>query len=393
MYDIVDQYEDISQLTNNYQAYFDRLTSPYSYFLQYLYLPRLNIWKNPFSQKIDITLIGENFLNNDPYSDLSLIAEWSNYFRDVWSNTQFNEINDIRIDDIQERQWDFFVIPVTLSFTSPDKRSFLMLVEKLSMTSNKENISLINEFFYHLWRVSSDRHRDALLQNDYVQTLDPNLDEEIKVNMAIGYALDQWIHHDADIFLTSQDITEAVSLSTRCNSSDIQVCYFLFRDKFRTLPYLAYNVARPGIDNIQWLKGFLEILPPVIEIKQFTFERARDARGVLTAQTAYEWQITIDIYGKNISDQEQDEIARELGYTCFGEDQALSVDVIAQRIQNTLVRLSQIDSIDSDRSKELVEMQNIIESIIQQYPRLNKYEQTIKLFEVFRMAYDGNVCE
>jgi hypothetical protein len=33
---------------------------------------------------------------------------------------------------------------------SNSKRSFLLLVDKLSMTSSKENISSINEFFYYL---------------------------------------------------------------------------------------------------------------------------------------------------------------------------------------------------------------------------------------------------
>ena len=41
-------------------------------------------------------------------------------------------------------------MPVTVSFTANSKRAFLLLVDKLSMTSNRDNISLIDEFFYYL---------------------------------------------------------------------------------------------------------------------------------------------------------------------------------------------------------------------------------------------------
>ena len=45
---------------------------------------------------------------------------------------------------------NYFYVPVTVSFTSPNKRSFLLLVNKLSMTSNTTNIALLNEFFFRL---------------------------------------------------------------------------------------------------------------------------------------------------------------------------------------------------------------------------------------------------
>jgi hypothetical protein len=45
---------------------------------------------------------------------------------------------------------EYFYTPITISFSSPNKRSFLLLVNKLSTTSNQNNISLLNEFFYYL---------------------------------------------------------------------------------------------------------------------------------------------------------------------------------------------------------------------------------------------------
>ena len=45
---------------------------------------------------------------------------------------------------------NYFYTPISVSFTSPNKRSFLLLVNKLSTTSNTNNIALVNEFFFYL---------------------------------------------------------------------------------------------------------------------------------------------------------------------------------------------------------------------------------------------------
>lgn len=56
----------------------------------------------------------------------------------------------MKIGDFVEDEAGFFNMPITVSFVANSKRAFLLLVDKLSMTSNKEKISLINEFFYYL---------------------------------------------------------------------------------------------------------------------------------------------------------------------------------------------------------------------------------------------------
>jgi len=60
-----------------------RLSLPYDNFLHFLYIPSLNIWKNPFTNEIDTNLIGEKFLKNNPYSDISLIQQWTDFFKDM----------------------------------------------------------------------------------------------------------------------------------------------------------------------------------------------------------------------------------------------------------------------------------------------------------------------
>jgi hypothetical protein len=56
----------------------------------------------------------------------------------------------MKIGDFVEDDKGFFNMPITVSFVANSKRAFLLLADKLSMTSNKENISLLNEFFYYL---------------------------------------------------------------------------------------------------------------------------------------------------------------------------------------------------------------------------------------------------
>lgn len=56
----------------------------------------------------------------------------------------------MKIGEFVEDETGFFSMPITVSFSANSKRAFLLLVDKLSMTSNKENVSLINEFFYYL---------------------------------------------------------------------------------------------------------------------------------------------------------------------------------------------------------------------------------------------------
>jgi hypothetical protein len=57
---------------------------------------------------------------------------------------------------------DYFYLPITVSFSSPNKRSFLLLVNKLSMTSNTSNISLLNEFFFYLLMNIKERKTDVI---------------------------------------------------------------------------------------------------------------------------------------------------------------------------------------------------------------------------------------
>ena len=75
---------------------------------------------------------------------------------------QYNTITNISIGDITPQSGGFFGIPVTVQFETPDRRSFLLLVNKLSMTSYADNVSLMSEFMYNIWDVIKKERKDVI---------------------------------------------------------------------------------------------------------------------------------------------------------------------------------------------------------------------------------------
>jgi hypothetical protein len=70
---------------------------------------------------------------------------------------------------VEDKENDLFYIPMTIKFVANSKRSFLLLVENLSITSNQKNISLINEFIYNLRQKIKEEKSDIIneLQSQY----------------------------------------------------------------------------------------------------------------------------------------------------------------------------------------------------------------------------------
>jgi hypothetical protein len=68
-----------------------------------------------------------------------------------------------------EENPEYFYTPITISFSSPNKRSFLLFVNKLSTTSNQNNISLLNEFFFYLLKAIREEKVTVInqLMQDY----------------------------------------------------------------------------------------------------------------------------------------------------------------------------------------------------------------------------------
>jgi hypothetical protein len=125
----------------------------YSEFLRNLLLPSLNIWKNMYSWGVNTDIIGKAYLEVNPYQDIALLSQWSSIIKESWKEVWDNEVTNMQIGEIDELDNWYFRIPISVSFTSNSKRAFLLLVDKLSLTSNTNNLWLLNDFCYYLFGI------------------------------------------------------------------------------------------------------------------------------------------------------------------------------------------------------------------------------------------------
>lgn len=402
--DILQLKTDANQELKNYQNYLWKLQHPYTYFLQYIYLPKLNIWKNLYTQEIDTNMIGINFLENNPYSDVVLVQKWSDFFKNVWENNEYNQIDDISIWDVIENPNWLFRIPITVSFIANSKRSFLLLVDKLSMTSNKNNISLINEFFYNLWieikdkkKAEIDSYTNLLKKRSDFEWIFLNDKKEVNVDKIIWYNLYNRIFSNQDTTLINDELIDSVIFKIMiCKEVSKDICFYQFRDKYRDLPLLAYGVwKKDEFDKTSMLKSFLSSLPPLMNITQFTFDKVKWQKITKNEEySKYIWKISLDVYWRWIRDEEIGEIVLKLGQKCFSNQNiSLSIDKGLQVINSTIQKISIIDIFDSKKTNDLSELKGIIENIQQNYDKLTNYNKIVKLFEIYRMMKKSNLCE
>lgn len=359
--------------------YFAKLQTPYENFLQYILFPSMNIWKDRYSNSIDTTIIGQEYLDKNPYMDNNLISHWTDFFRDIGKNTQYNEINDISIGKLQENLNGSFTLPIDVSFSSSNKRSFLMLVDKLSITSNRGNISLINEFMYNLWdEIKKD------MQTEVTGNEDKTLDQ------AIGKGMYEWLNGTGNVhFVTEDEVDRAVMQTVGCTDTNRDFCYFKFREKFRSIPLLAYNLGFPANNNADQLRAFLLYLPPVISVKQFSFEKKT---GSLGGGQQYAGHIQIEVFGRAISQPELDEISDSIGKQCFVSRNPLTPKSAIQYLQDNTKQFGSIAKLSNEKSKDLSDLSSLFTSISTQYPSLPRYKQVVKLFEMYRMLDDSGLC-
>ena len=143
----------------------------YEVLLQNIYLPSLNVWKDPYTKNFNMWVLWQRYLESDKFQDLYLIQYWSDFAKYVGNDADYNKIDNITIWEktVLAENPEYFYTPITISFSSPNKRSFLLLVNKLSMTSNQNNIALLNEFFFYLLKNIRENKWEAInqLMQDY----------------------------------------------------------------------------------------------------------------------------------------------------------------------------------------------------------------------------------
>ena len=413
----------MSQINNNVQDMFEdrqafkqQQKSYYEVLLQNIYLPTLNVWKDPYTKNFDIRYLWQKYLEADKIQDLYLIQYWSDFIKHVSDDADYNTIESISIWEMVELEdSNYFYTPISVSFTSPNKRSFLLLVNKLSTTSNTNNIALVNEFFFYLL-MNIKEHKQAEINKLMVEyredfssssnrdgpddIADMNAEQLSEYqDKVIWYNLYHWINYNwtwenVTELVDDELIAETVRENALCGvTMQNRECFYKFRDKYRDLPYLAYKIGLENQANrTEWLLSFLRDLPSVVAITSFGFEKFSNSSFLNNEQEQYEWTLTFNAYGRTISEEELQEAATVLWWLCFEKvsNQVMSPDSALNRVNETIASLWQEWNVNISA---LMELKWLFTDIQEEYKDLTNYKKMIKLFELWRMMNDANLCQ
>ena len=97
IWDLLDADETTSITLKKYQEIQNTHGEYYNNLLRFFYLPSLNVWENPFTKEIDVTLMGQKYLDNDQFQDIILIQYWSDFIKNIGENFESNELTNIEI--------------------------------------------------------------------------------------------------------------------------------------------------------------------------------------------------------------------------------------------------------------------------------------------------------
>lgn len=393
--DIIEEHGRMWWEITKYTEYLNSLQIPYTYFLQYIYLPSLNVWKEKYTNQININLMGIDFLEQNPFNDITLLQRRWDFFKNLWDNNESNDILDMKIGDFVEDEKWFFSMPITVSFVANSKRAFLLLADKLSITSNKENVSLINEFFYYL-RSEIKKGKETeikTLMSEYITVFwsgQENIEEKI-----IWYHLYSRIfNNQKNILIDNEIIDKTIKSIVSCNNEDNELCYYKFRERYRDIPSFGYLIGTDFGNNwAENLKKFILQLPPIFSIKEFEFDKIKSPTLSDISNNKYQGKVTILVYGRSASSQEVEEIALALGNKCLWENKILTTEDGITLVQSAIVKLSEISTIDKSYGDNLRELKLLVEESDEQFSSLSNYKKTIKLFELYRMLSDAGLCK
>lgn len=384
--DYIEYGSNIKIESDKYTQYQEDLSLPYEYFLQYIYFPSLNIWKDPFTNEVDTTIVGRRYLEENPYEDIKLIEKWTSFFKDVGNSNGYNQIDDIQLWDITQREDWFFSIPLSVNFISTSKRSFLLLINKLAITASKENIWLINEFMYYVW---------AEIKSQKVNVI-ANINKKYSgwnEDKIIGYELYNRVFNEWTSELIDNDvIDQAIRTNMGCDDETSKtLCYYRFREKYASLWTLAYYVGfEKNSDQVKWLKEFLQSIPMIMVLQDFSFDKYKwELVGINNIK--YAGEIKVNLIGRWISQEWVEEISAILWESCIGSN--LNPDSVLSYIESKISELADTQNLNVDRSKNLWEMQLLMENVLKEYPAMNNYSRLIKLFEIYRMLSEWWICK
>ena len=397
--EMVDVYDKATQDKQRIEWELNFKTSIYNEFLRNFLLPSLNIWKDPYTNVIDITMMWRKYLDKNPYQDISLMAQWSSVIWDSWKEVWVNEVVDITIEDIIELEDWYFKIPIRVSFKSNSKRAFLLLVDKLSLTSNITNIWLLNDFTYYLFNTIREQKSEEIqaILEEYNESDETKMerpegtDDKYFENMIISRYLYNWIQGDDDEpcrLIDEMVIDSTIKKSIVCNDKSSEICYFDFRDKYRNIPELAYTIWIESVMNKPLaLKNFFLELPPLISIQSFTFDKQKSESLALVNTKDYIWQVYFNVYGRWISEWEINEITTKLAESCFGTwtTNNLELDSVLAPVQTAIEQIGELWQNSVWKMTNLLELREILENDRATFWGLTPYNKMIRKFEYYRM--------
>jgi hypothetical protein len=392
------------------KKYYDALQQPYQHFLQYFLLPPLNIWKDKYTGKIDDTLVGKKFLSQNAYLDVNLISQWTDFFKNIGINSPKNDIKNITVGSVSEKDGGIFTMPITVSFVAETKRSFLLLVDKVSMTSNRANISLLNEFFYNIWAVLQEKQAltgastitAAVTTSGSLDLASGALSGEtsagsgvaaIMTDAEIGEKIYRWAKNKDNTFITDDDINNAIQRTAWCEKGDGSECYFKFREKYRGIPEIAYTIGLQNSNKSKELRLFLSKMPPMINVKSFTFNKQSAASAQVSDWNIrwYAGNLVLDVYWKSMTAGDVAEIASYLWALCT-KGAAMSPTVAVSQIDTIISQSESVAQISNEKSKELSDLKATLVSSNASYDNLPGFKKAVKLFEMYRMLSENKLC-
>lgn len=398
---MVEMYRSSKQEKERIEGELNFKKSVYSEFLRNLLLPSLNIWKDPYSQEIDLSIMGKKYLDINPYQDIALLSQWSSIIKESGKDVWDNEVVNMQIGEINELDNGFFNIPISISFKSDSKRAFLLLVDKLSLTSNINNLGLLNDFCYYLFDAIRTFKSDALdqLKSEYALEKSEAQDEKTFNNAIISRYLYRWLSTDPsseNVLLDEEVIDWAIKQSVVCGKDEASdVCYFRFRDKYRTIPWLAYGIGLESLVNKTLaIKNFFTSIPPLIAIDSFTFDKAKAQWISLAKSNEYLWNVSFSIYGRGIAPADADEISQQLSESCFGSwtTQTLNVSGALAPVQLALQQIWTTTQVNVEKMGALLELKDSLLEEGKTFDTLSPYNKMIKRFEFYRMLQNVGLC-
>jgi len=127
-------------------------------------------------------------------------------------------------------------------------------------------------------------------------------------------------------------------------------------------------------------------------VQRFTYDKNISTQA-LDQSVTYVGNIELEVYGQNITTTDITEISNVLWKKCFGTTKEISPSMAIDIINKSLTKAAWDATKQDDASiNKITDLKNILDGINTEYPTLNNYKKTIRLFEVYRTLNEGWFC-